>query len=141
MTEASTHTAEAPGPIPALVAIEQYVAFWNAATAEEQQRLAAGTFSDNVSYHAVAGVLRGAGELIGFRNQFAQHSPGYVFRPREEPQAHHGRARLQWELVVAGKSFAAGSDTLEFDDRGRIAVITTFLDRAPEGFANADADH
>lgn len=138
MTEASSHAVEAPDPVPALTAVGQYVAFWNAATAEEQQRLAAGTFSDHVSYHALPGVMHGVGELIGFRDQFAQHMPDYVFRPREEPQAHHSRARLQWELVVAGKSFATGTDTLEFDGHGRIAAITTFLDRAPDGFAAAD---
>jgi hypothetical protein len=117
--------------------VEQYVAFWNAATAEEQQRLATATFADHVSYHAPVGVMHGVDDLIGFRNQFAQHSPDYVFRPRTEPQTHHGRARLQWELVVAGKSFATGTDVLELDDHGHIVALTTFLDRAPEGFAHA----
>ncbi|HEU5160955.1 MAG TPA: nuclear transport factor 2 family protein [Streptosporangiaceae bacterium] len=117
--------------------IEQYVAFWNAATAEEQRRLAAATFSDQVSYHAPAGVMRGVDELIAFRDAFAQNSPDYVFRPRAEPQAHHGRARLRWELVVAGDSFATGTDVLELDDQGHIIALTTFLDRAPEGFAHA----
>lgn len=137
MTDTSAHTPEAPGPGPALRAVGQYVAFWNAATADEQQRLAATTFSDHVSYHTPVGIMHGADELIGFRNQFAQHSPDCVFRRRMEPQAHHGRARLQWDLVVAGKSFATGTDVLEFDDHGRIAAISSFLDRAPEGFAHA----
>lgn len=138
MTETNTHATEAPDPNPAMSAVEQYVAFWNAATADEQRRLAATTFSDQVGYHAPVGVMRGVDELIGFRNQFAEHSPGYLFRPRTEAQAHHGRARLQWELVVAGKSFATGTDVLELDDRGHIVAITGFLDRAPEGFAHAD---
>jgi hypothetical protein len=118
--------------------VEQYAAFWNAADADAQHRLAASTFSDDVSYYAPVGVMRGIDELIGFRNQFAQHSPGYEFRPQSPPQAHHGRARLQWDLVVAGTSFAAGTDVLELDDHGRIAAITTFLDRAPDGFANRE---
>jgi hypothetical protein len=137
MTETGTHAHEAPDPSSALSAVERYVAFWNAASADEQRHLAATTFSDDVGYHAPVAVLRGADELIGFRNQFAQHSPGYVFRPRTEPQTHHGRARLQWELVVAGKSFATGTDVLELDDDGHIVAITSFLDRAPEGFAHA----
>jgi hypothetical protein len=138
MAENTTHVSEKQDPNSALSAVEQYVAFWNAATADDRRRLAAATFSDRVTYHAPVGVLRGADELSGFRNQFAQHSPGYVFRPRAESQAHHGRARLQWELVVDGKSFATGTDVLELDDHGRIAAISSFLDRAPEGFAHAD---
>lgn len=138
MTESTPHTPEAPEPSRGPDAVEQYVAFWNATNADEQQRPAATPFSDQLSYYAPVGVLRGIDELIGFRNQFAQHSPDYVFRPRTQPQAHHGRARLQWELVVAGESFATGTDVLELDDDGRIVAITTFLDRAPEGFAHAD---
>ena len=121
-----------------LSTIEQYVAFWNAATADEQRRLAAATLSDQVSYHAPIGVMHGADELIGFRNQFAEHLPGYVFRPRTQPQTHHGRARLQWELMVGGESFATGTEVLEFDDRGHIKAVVGFLDRAPEGFPHAD---
>jgi hypothetical protein len=118
--------------------VDRYVAFWNAADTNEQQRLAAATFSDTVSNHAPVGVMHGIDELIGFRNQFAQHSPGYVFRARTQPQAHHGRVRLQWEIDVDGTSFATGTDVLQLDDHGHIAAIIGFLDRAPEGFAHAD---
>lgn len=114
--------------------VEQYVAFWNARKADEQRRLAAATFSDHVGYHAPVAVMRGVDELIGFRNQFAEHMPGYVFQPRTEPQTHHDRARLQWELIVDGASFATGTDVLELDDHGRVTTVTSFLDRAPEGF-------
>lgn len=123
MTETTPHT------------IERYVAFWNA---DGKQPPAATPFSDEISYHAPVGVLRGVDELVGFRDQFAQHSPDYVFRPRTEPQAHHGRARLQWELLVGDKSFATGTDVLELGEDGRIVAVTSFLDRAPEGFAHAD---
>jgi hypothetical protein len=117
---------------------EQYAAFWNAADADQQHRIAASTFADDVSYYAPVGVMHGVDELIGFRNQFAQHSPGYEFRTQSSPQAHHGRVRLQWDLVVAGTPFAAGTDVFELDARGRITAVTTFLDRAPEGFATRE---
>ena len=113
-----------------LEVVEKYVDFWNA-TADA-------TFADQVTYRAPIGVLRGVEELIGFRDQFAEHQPGYVFRPRTDPEAHHGRARLQWELLVGGTSFATGTDVLEIDDHGRIASVAGFLDRAPEGFPHAD---
>ena len=138
MTETDVHAVEAPGPRPAPDAVDHYIAFWNAAAAHEQQRLATLAFCEHVSYYAPVGVMHGADELIGFRDQFAQHSPGYVFQPRAEPQAHHGRVRLQWELLVADTPFAAGTDMLELDEHGRIAAITSFLDRAPDGFEHAD---
>jgi hypothetical protein len=138
MSEATPNTPEAPEPSRVPDTVEQYVAFWNATNADDQQRPPATPFSDQISYHAPVGVLRGVDELIGFRNQFAQHSPGYVFRPRVQPQTHHGRSRLQWELLVADKSFATGTDVLEHDDDGHIVAITCFLDQAPEGFAHAD---
>lgn len=139
MTETNAQGGEVSDPSRALSTVERYVAFWNAATVDEQQRLATATFADQVSYRVPVAILNGVDELIGFRNQFAQNSPGYAFRPLAEPQAHHGRARLQWELVVAGKSFATGTDVLELADHdGRIVAISGFLDRAPEGFAHAD---
>src|SRR5690348_9846694 len=115
---------------PDLAVVDRYVDFWNAA--------ADGDFADQVTYRAPIGVLRGVDELIGFRDQFAEHQPGYVFRPRTAPQARHGRARLQWELVVGGTSFATGTDVLELDDHGRITAVAGFLDRAPEGFDHHD---
>lgn len=118
--------------------VQQYIDFWNAGSAAEQRDLATATFADSFSYHAPVGVMRDVEELVNFRNQFAEHSPGYEFRSRTEPQAHHDRARLQWELVVDGTSFATGTDVLELGPDGRIVSVAGFLDRAPEGFAHAD---
>jgi hypothetical protein len=121
-------------------AVDRYVAFWNTANAALQQRAARAAFADGVVSHVPLGVMRGPEELIGFRNEFAARMPDYRFQPRAEPDVHHDRARLQWELVVGGESFAAGTDVLELDDTGRIVSIAGFLDRAPEGF-DPDAHH
>lgn len=130
MTETST-----PGPTTSESrTVAQYVEFWNAATGDEQQQLAAATFVDGVGYHAPVGLLRGAEELIDFRNRFAQHMPDYEFRARTEPEVRQDHARLRWELIVSGESFATGTDVLELADDGRIASVTGFLDRAPDGF-------
>jgi SnoaL-like protein len=118
----------------ALETAEQYVEFWNAAAADEQQRLAAATFTDGVSYHAPLAVMRGPEELMRFRNEFAEHLPDYSFRLRREPETHHDRVRLAWELVTGTGTFATGTDLLELDELGHITSITTFLDQAPEGF-------
>lgn len=117
--------------------IERYVDFWNAGTPAEQSRLAAEVLADEITYHAPVGVMHGVEELSNFRSQFADVAPAYVFQARRAPERHHDRGRLQWELVVDGESFAAGTDVLELDGTGRIASISSFLDRAPEGFAHA----
>lgn len=138
MTESDTQTTATSGPDGARHTVERYVAFWNAATPAEQRRLAAAVFADRISYHATVGVLRGVDALIDFRDRFAEHAPGYRFQPRSTPQTHHDRARLPWELIVDGTSFATGTDVLELDDRGYVVAVTSFLDQAPEGFTHAD---
>ncbi|MGS2617159.1 nuclear transport factor 2 family protein [Micromonospora sp. LZ34] len=116
-------------------AVERYVRFWNTGEPDQQQRLAVETFTDDIRYHAEIGVLTGRQALIDFHDQFTQHVSTAVFQGREQPQIHHDRARLRWEIEVQqGQSFAAGTDTLVFAPDGRISSVTTFLDRAPEGF-------
>lgn len=116
-------------------AIEHYLQFWNATTAEDQRRIASVTFTDDVEYHALIGVLEGPDSLMDFRNQFAGHMGAVTFEAREEPQSHHDRVRVQWEIrLAAGESFATGTDVMVVDEDGRISSVTVFLDRAPEGF-------
>jgi hypothetical protein len=115
--------------------VEQYVRFWNAGAPEEQQRLASATFTEGVRYYAPIGVLSGPPALIGFREQFAQHMGAVAFRPRQEPEIHHGRARLMWRIDTQEKTpFATGTDILVFDPDGHVTTVTTFLDQPPEGF-------
>lgn len=116
------------------VTLDRYIRFWNAGAPDEQHRLAGETFTEDIQYHAPVGVLRGAQALIDFRDQFAEHMGTVAFRQRQDPELQHGRARLRWEIEVAGKSFAAGTDVLVFDSEGRISSVSAFLDRAPEGF-------
>lgn len=117
---------------------DRYTAFWNASTDEDQQRLAALTFVDGVEYHAPIGVLTGARAMIGFRQEFTSHVPTARLVARRVPERHHDRMRFQWEIVVGDEeSFATGTDVLELDGDGRISSVTSFLDRAPEGFEAA----
>jgi hypothetical protein len=77
--------------------------------------------------------MSGPGQVIGFRNQFAQHAADYSFRPRTVPETH--TTAPGWMAVITGRGdFATGTDVLELDDAGRITSITGFLDQATEGF-------
>lgn len=120
---------------PNAATVERYIEFWNASSPLEQRRLAACTFAEQVEYSALPGVLTGAEALIDFHDQFVEHLGSAAFRAREEPEFHHDRARLKWEIIVGkNTSFAAGTDVMVFDPDGRIRSVTAFLDRAPEGF-------
>lgn len=122
--------------------IERYIEFWNAPTNEEQRRIAATAFVEDVEYCALPGTLHGAEDLIDFRNQFLEHMGSAVFRAREEPEFHHDRARLKWEILAPeNASFATGTDVMVLDPDGRVASVTAFLDRAPEGFAIGAHEH
>ncbi|WP_163505320.1 nuclear transport factor 2 family protein [Fodinicola acaciae] len=115
--------------------VERYFAFWNADTPEEQRRIATTVFADGVSYHAPVGILESVDAMIDFRGHVGANVGAVRFLHRGKPQFHTDRARVSWEIEVGdGKSFAAGMDVLEFADDGRIAAVSAFLDRAPEGF-------
>ncbi|SDT11985.1 nuclear transport factor 2 family protein [Actinopolymorpha singaporensis] len=140
MTDTTTNPAHPTKPPHPANAVERYVEFWNAAAPEDQQRLAAQTFAAGVSSRTPVAVMRGVEELVAFRDQFAQHFPDYRFQAREVPETHHERARLRWEIVVGGTTFATGTDVLHLDDAGRITEVTGFLDQPPEGFGHHDHD-
>ena len=112
--------------------VASYVRFWNVEPAE-QRRTGGEVFTDDVTYVAPVGVLTGVEALAGFTEQFVGNVGAYEFRARTEPDVHHDRARLQWEIRVGDASFAEGTDVLTADGDGRIRSITTFVDRAPEG--------
>lgn len=112
-------------------AVDRYVRFWNTSPAE-QRRSGGEIFTDDVAYIAPAGVMTGVDALAGFTEQFADNVGAYLFRTRTEPDIHHDRARVAWELRVGDASFAEGTDMLTVNDDGTIASITTFIDRFPD---------
>jgi hypothetical protein len=115
--------------------LDQYVAFWNAETGDQQRGIAEAIFATPISYHAPIGVLTGPEQLINFRNQFVGEVGDAALVLRRTPETHHDRARLLWEIQLAGgESFATGTDMIVFGPDGRIGSVTSFLDRAPAGF-------
>lgn len=110
--------------------VARYVEFWNA-TPDAQRRNGAETFAGDVVYVAPAGVLTGVDALADFTEQFTSNVGSYTFRTRRAPDLHHDRARIPWELVVGDEPFAEGTDVLIVAGDGRIASVTTFIDRAP----------
>jgi hypothetical protein len=127
MTETTTSTHEAT--------VERYLRFWNAATPDEQRRLAAETLADDIEYRAAIGLLDGTQALIDFRDQARGHLGDVSFHRRGEVQVHHDRARLPWRIEARGQeTFATGVDVLSFGADGRVSSVVAFLDKAPDGF-------
>jgi hypothetical protein len=120
-------------PTRTATAVGRYVTFWNT-QGEEQRALAKSVFSVDVTYHAPVGVQVGADQLIALSDQFAKHLGQLTFRPTTEPEVMRDRARLRWEILREGESFATGTDVIVVDEQGRVASVTAFLDHAPEGF-------
>jgi hypothetical protein len=149
-TAGTTTTASSPAPrvdatSEGAARLQPYLRFWNAGSRDDADRLAQRVFTDGVEYRAHIGVLQGARALLDFREQFVSHVGGVALRMREQPQLHHDRARLEWELVTGAEGeadtlFATGTDVIHLEEDGRISAVTVFLDRAPEGFGAAAHD-
>lgn len=119
-------------------ATERYLRFWNT-TPDAQRELAPEVFTDDVDYRSPVGVLQGAEALIDFRTQFIGHVGAASFVARREPEIHHDRVRLLWEIQLAdGTSFASGTDVLSLTEDGRIRFVSAFLDQPPTGFDHHD---
>lgn len=131
-------TTETTPRSPAATA-EAYVSFWNL-SAEEQRTLGATLFAADVARSTPVGESTGLAALIDFTRQFAEGVGAYTFVARAEPDSHHRHVRVRWEIRKEEGSFAEGTDVLALDRSGRIATITAFIDRAPDGF-DPDAHH
>ena len=114
--------------------VERYLTFWNTAPGPEQQRLATTVFREDVDHRGPLGARTGLDGVLQLSRGFAEHLGDVTFRARTEPQTHHDRVRLQWEVMRGDESFAEGTDVLAFDEHGLVEAVITFLDRAPEGF-------
>jgi ketosteroid isomerase-like protein len=130
MTETTTRTA---------TAVDRYLAFWNTPDAAERDRLACDTFAREVEYVAPAARAEGCAAVLAFADELLSHVRSHRFEAREEPDVYDDRLRLRWRAVSPdGSEFATGTDVLHVRPDGLISAVSTFLDRAPDGF---DADH
>ncbi len=126
-------------PISPAATAEAYVSFWNL-SADGQRTLGATLFTPDVARSTPIGESTGLEPLIEFTHQFAEGIGDFTFVARAEPESHHGHVRVRWEIRTEAGSFAEGTDVLDLDGSGRIAAITAFIDRAPDGF-DPDAHH
>lgn len=120
--------------------VQAYLRFWNSEPGDAQRRAGEDMFRPDITYIAPVGVLAGVAALVDFTRQFREHVGAYSFDARSEPDVHHDRVRLPWQLKVGDAVFAEGTDVLITDESGRITTVSTFLDRAPEGF-DPHTDH
>jgi len=112
-----------------------YLAAWNEDDADRRKVLVRELWAEDGDYVDPQVSVRGHEEiealLTGARAQFA----GFEFRLSGVVDGHHDRLRFTWELFPpnASESIVEGFDVVALADDGRIASVSGFLNRVPEG--------
>src|SRR3546814_13895726 len=75
--------------------IDSYLQFWNSEE-DDQRRIGGGLFANDVSYHAIVGVLTGVDALVDFRAQLIENVGEVRFQARQPADQHHDPARPLW---------------------------------------------
>ncbi len=116
-----TETNTAATPLNTIV--DGYVAMWNETDPARRQAVIAATWTPGASYvdpmFAADGYEALDALVAGVHGQF----PGHRFRPTGAIDAHHDRARWDWELggPNGGTPVAAGLDVAILAPDGRLA--------------------
>ena len=77
----------------------------------------------------------GCDAVLAFATELLTHVAGHRFEARSAPDLLDDRLRLRWRAVAPdGSEFATGTDVLHVRPDGLVSSVTTFLDRAPDGF-------
>lgn len=127
MTETSTT------PTPLTTVVDGYFAMWNETDPARPRTVIAATWTPDASYAdplvAAEGYEALDAMVTGVQGQF----PGHRFRPTGVIDAHHARARWDWDLVGpdGGTPVAAGIDVAILAPDGRLRLVTGFF--APHG--------
>jgi hypothetical protein len=116
-------------------AAARYIAAWNERNVDKRRALVAETYTDDATYVDPARSGRGhdgiSSMIAAVHEQFP---PAYRFQLKGTVEAHHDRARFQWE--AGGQPEAplhfVGTDVIEIAADGRIRTVTGFTDVAPQ---------
>ncbi len=107
---------------------ETYTAAWKATTAEEKQALFRKSLNTECVYTDPLTQARGWDELLRYMLEFHQQVPGGHFNTTEF-MTHHNRSIAKWEMKNAnGTVIGDGVSYGEYDDGGRLLVMTGFFD-------------
>jgi hypothetical protein len=110
---------------------ETYIAFWNAADADERRRLYEDAFAPGARY--ADPIMRGEGaeEIGGLAQGAQQRFPGFRFQLIGRADGHGDFVRFRWALGPQGaQAPIEGSDVVRLEG-GRIVEVIGFLDKVP----------
>jgi hypothetical protein len=116
--------------------VERYLDSWNKTDTDARRAAVAEIWADDGRYVDPMVDVSGSEKISDVIGAVQARAPGHVFRLLDERNpidAHHNVVRFYWELVPAagGESLAIGFDVAVTDERGRIASVLGFLDKAP----------
>lgn len=115
--------------------VDNYLAVWNEDDADARGKLVREVFTADVTYTdpmAEVSGYDGVNALIGgARQQF----PGFSFTPGGAVDSNHDIARFTWNAGPAGvaEPVVVGFDVIKVDADGKIATVSGFLDKVPQG--------
>lgn len=122
--------------IPISDAVNGYFAMWNETDPLRRRAVTTATWSDDASYIDPLFAADGRDGLDAMAAAVHEQFPGHRFRLTGPVDAHHGRARWNWELTAPddGPAVVSGVDFAVLAPDGRLRMVTGFLDQ-PTGAA------
>src|SRR5262245_60519348 len=117
--------------------VERYLDTWNETNADARRAAVEEIWADEGRYVDPMVDVSGSEKISEAIGAAQAQVPGHVVRlldDRNRIDAHHNVVRFYWELVPAagGESLAIGFDVAVTDERGQIASVLGFLDKAPQ---------
>ena len=117
---------------PDKAALEELVAVYSGAWSEpdgaRRQGLLDRAWAEDGTYTDPTASVVGRTALVEHIGRFLQQYPGAQVVPTSAVDAHHGRLRFTWRVVLAdGKVFAEGVDFGALSPDGKLASIVGFF--------------
>jgi len=112
-------------------AVNGYFAMWNETDPQRRRAVTAATWSDDASYIDPMFAADGRDGLDAMVAAVHAQFPGHRFRLTGTVDAHHDRARWNWELAGPndGPVVVAGVDFAVLAPDGRLRTVTGFLEQ------------
>jgi len=109
--------------IPLHAVLDKHLKAVNELDREKRRVLFAEVYDPHIHFVDPQGIANGLAELEQLYDGLHKQFPGFVFRDVGEAEAHHGVARIHWELVKAGASVKpTGDDFIKIKD-GKITEV------------------
>ena len=113
--------------------LDAYFDAWNEIEGDKRRQLIEQAWADECRYVDALADATGHDAIDGNVAAVQEQFRGHRFRRSSGVDAHHDRARFEWELLDAtGGTVVVGVDYAEFAEDGRLRVVAGFFGPVPE---------